>query len=79
MHFGRADVDLAFGVESKMDRPAGRAAIGDFERGDLDDPVPELGVEARGLGIDDDLAHAGGRRECAPPRSARSRRREPGE
>ena len=66
VHFGRANVDLAFGVEAKMDRPAGRAAIGDFESGDLDDPVPELRVEAGGLGIDDDLAHA-----VVPTRDAR--------
>ena len=58
VHFGRAGVDLALGVEAKMDRPPGRAAIGDLERGDLDDPVPELGVEPGGLGVDDDLTHA---------------------
>ena len=60
MHFGRAGVDLALGVDAKMHRAAGRAAVGDLQRGDLDDPVPELGVEPRGLRVDDDLAHAGG-------------------
>ena len=61
VHFGRAGVDLALGVETEMDGAAGRAAVGDLERGELDDPVALLGVEPRGLGVDDDLAHAGWR------------------
>ena len=72
VHFGRAGIDLALGVEAKVERPPGGAAIGDLERGDLDDPVPELGVEPRGLGVDDDLTHVAGQC-CAPFGFARRR------
>ena len=41
-----ADVDLALGVEAEMHGAAGRPAIGDLERGELDDPVALLAGRA---------------------------------
>ncbi len=57
VNLGRAEVDLALGVETKVDGAAGRAPVDDFQAGELDDAVALLGREPRGLGVDDQLTH----------------------
>ena len=59
VHFGRAEVDLALGVEVAVHVAAGRPPVDELERRELDDAVALLRVEAGGLGVEDDLAHAG--------------------
>ena len=54
---GRAGVDLAFRIDVKVQVPAGRPPIDELDGADLDDPMPLLRVEARGLGIEYQLAH----------------------
>ncbi len=61
VHLGRTGVDVALGIEVEVQRAARGAAVHDFDRGDLDDSVALLRIEARGLGVEDDLAHAGSR------------------
>src|SRR6516162_1883620 len=53
----RAVVDLAFRVQITMEGAAARAAVDELDTADLDDAVIELGLEPRGLGVEDDLAH----------------------
>ena len=46
----------ALGVDVALEPPSGRQVIDQLDRGELDQPVLG-GVEAGGLGVDDDLAH----------------------
>ena len=64
MHPGRAQVDVALGIEISVELPLADVAREDLYTADLDDAVAELGVQARGLGIKDYLA----RHSCWIPR-----------
>ena len=59
MHLQRARVDLTVGTKVAVELSPRPAAIDDLDRTDFDDPVPEFRLEARGLGVEDDLAHGG--------------------
>ncbi len=56
VNFVRALVDVAIGIEVVMERAAGRPAVHHFDAADFDDPVTQLGLEAGGFGVEDDLA-----------------------
>src|SRR5258706_9907565 len=53
---GRAQVDVALGVEVSVELPLADVAREDLYTADFDDAVAELGVEAGGFGIKDYLA-----------------------
>ena len=55
--FGRAGVDLPFRIQSEVHGAARRPTVDQLQRGDLDDAVALPRIEARGFGVDDDLAH----------------------
>ena len=57
VHCKRALVDIPLGIEVAMEAPARSAAIDQLDAADLDDAMPELGLESRGLGIQNDLSH----------------------
>jgi hypothetical protein len=57
VHFLRAGVDVALGIQVAMKNPARDAAIHEFDAADLDDAVLQLDFEARGFRIENDLAH----------------------
>ena len=57
VHRERARVDVAVGVQVAVEMPAGELAVDDLDAADLDDAVPVGEFEARGLGVEDDLAH----------------------
>jgi hypothetical protein len=42
-----------------MEGAAGEASIHQFNAGQLDDAVPQRGVETRGFSVENDLAHCG--------------------
>src|SRR5262249_7043327 len=52
-----AVVDVAFGIQITMEGPAARAPVDELDAADLDNAMIELGLEPRGLGVEDDLAH----------------------
>ena len=47
------------GMDVYVEGVAGRNAIDQFDTSDFDDAVPAAGVEARGLGVEHDLAQHG--------------------
>ena len=49
---------VAIGIEVVLERPAARQMVHELEAADLDDAVAGSGIQARGLGIEDDLAHS---------------------
>ena len=57
VHLERAAVDLALRVDVAMEAVLRRPAIDELHAADLDDPVAGGRLEARGFGIQDDLAH----------------------
>ena len=57
VHLQRARVDLAIGAQVAMKEPPGTPPVDQFDAADLDDPMTQFGLEAGGLGIEDDLAH----------------------
>ena len=59
VHRERALVDLALGIEVAVESAPGRTAIHELDAADLDDAVAQLGFEARGFGVEDDLSHGG--------------------
>ena len=58
VHLERAVRHLAFGVEVVVEAIAGRKPVHQLDTADLDQPVALVGVEAGGLGVEHDLAHA---------------------
>src|SRR5262249_54405694 len=48
---------LAIGVEIALEMSPARQMIHQLEAGDLDDPMAGGGIEAGGLGVEDDFAH----------------------
>ena len=60
MDFGRTRVDLALGIEIEVQMAAGRPAVGELNRGDLDDPMALLRVKPGGFGVEDEQTHADG-------------------
>ncbi len=53
----RALVDSALGIHVMVKRAPRHTAVHDLNAADLDDAVIELGFEAGGFGVEDDLAH----------------------
>ena len=60
VHLQRAGIDFAVRAQVAMEHPARAPAIDDLDAADLDDAVPQLGLEAGGFGVEDDLTHGGG-------------------
>ena len=60
VHSHRALVDGALGIQIAMERAAGHSSIHDLDAAYFNDSVTELGFEAGGFGIEDDLAHGPG-------------------
>ena len=50
---GRGCVDLALGIEVECNVPARRSTVDELDAGELDDPMPLLGIEAGRFGVDD--------------------------
>src|SRR3546814_376253 len=48
---------VAFGIEISVEGDAGFAAVDQLDTSDFDLPVPAPGVETRGFGIENNLAH----------------------
>ncbi len=48
---------VALGIEVAVEGLSGREAVEQLDAADLDQPMALIGVEAGGLGIEDDLAH----------------------
>ena len=57
VHLQRAGIDVAIGAQVTMEHPSRPPAPHHFDAADFDDAMPEFGLEAGGLGIEDDLAH----------------------
>jgi hypothetical protein len=57
MNFHCPLVNLTVGIQKTMKLAASRAAINEFDTADLDDAVAVARREARGFGVEDDLAH----------------------
>ena len=57
VHLLRGAVDLAVGTQVAMERAAGLAAIHQLDAADFDDAMSLLRLQARGFGVEDDLAH----------------------
>ena len=57
VHGERAVVDVALGIQVAMKGAPARAAVDELDAADLDDTMIELGLEAGGLGVKDDLSH----------------------
>ena len=57
VHLQRARVDLAVRAQVAVEDAPRAPAIHDLDAADLDDPVAEFGLQARGFGVEDDLAH----------------------
>ena len=57
VHPQRALVAVALGVDVEMQVAAGQFAVQQFHAADFHNPVPGLGVQAGGFGVQDDLAH----------------------
>ena len=77
MHVGRAAVDLTFRVDVEMHAATGQPAVDHFHGGNLDDAVTQLGVEAGGFGVEDQVPHETGirvRARSSPPRRAATSR-----
>jgi len=59
---------VTLGIHVTVEVTAGQAPIDDLDGGDLDDAVTELGIETRGLGVDDQLAHSGNGKQATGDR-----------
>ena len=57
VHGERALVDVALGIQIAMEGAPARAAVDELDAADLDDAMIELGLEAGGFRVEDDLAH----------------------
>jgi len=57
VHLQRPRVDLAVRAEVTMEDAPCPPAVHDLDAADLDDAMPEFGLEARRLGVEDDLTH----------------------
>jgi hypothetical protein len=57
VHFERALVDVALGIEIAVEGPARRPPVHELDAADFDDAVSLFGLEAGGFGVEDDLAH----------------------
>src|SRR5688572_25485523 len=57
VHLARGEVDRALGIQEAVELAPGRPALEELEAGELDDAVPLGGLEARGLGVEDDAPH----------------------
>ena len=53
--FGR---HVALGIDEAVELAARRDAVDELDAADLDQPVAAFGIEAGGLGIENDFAHA---------------------
>src|SRR5579859_1477306 len=53
----RTLINRALGIEVSMEGASGCPPIDQLHATDLDDPVAQLGLEARGFGIEDNLPH----------------------
>ncbi len=49
--------DVALGIDGVVEDAAGGHVIDELDAGDLDQPMPRIGIEAGGLGIENDFAH----------------------
>src|SRR5690606_20650092 len=58
VHLQRADVDVALGVQVPVEIVARELAVDQLHPGYFDDAVPQLRLEAGGLGVEDDLSHS---------------------
>ena len=65
VHLLRAAVDFAVGPQVTMERAAGLAPIDQLDAADFDDAMALLRLEARGFGVEDDLAHDARSDRCA--------------
>jgi len=57
VHGERRGVNVALGIDVTMKSAARRSAVEQFNAADFDDAVTELGLEARRLGVEEDLSH----------------------
>ncbi len=48
---------IALGIEIGVEGDAGFAAVDQLDTSDFDQPVPASGIETRGFGIENNLAH----------------------
>ena len=55
---GPAPFDAALGIDVAVEHTAGRHVVHQLDAGDLDDAMAVVGIEAGGLGVEHDLAHA---------------------
>ena len=58
MHRRRTGIDLAIRLDVLMKVIAREPTVDQLDTADLDDPMPLLGIETRGFGIQDDLTHS---------------------
>ena len=57
MDFERTRLALALGIEIAVEVVAGETSIDELDAANLDDPVAQLSLEARRLGVQDYLSH----------------------
>ncbi len=57
VHLQRAFLARAPRIDVAVKMVAGQPPVDDFDRRDFDHAVAELGIEAGGFGVEDDLAH----------------------
>ena len=60
VHGHGALVDGPLGIQVAVKRAARHTSVDELDAADLNDSVTELGFEAGGFGIEDDLAHGRG-------------------
>ena len=76
MHLEGLGRHVAFRIEIAVERLAGRKAVDQLDAADLDQPMPLIGIEAGGFGVEHDLAHCSvPQAESVPPFRHRSNRR----
>ena len=57
VHFQRAVLDVALGVDVNMVFASAQTSIDEFDRANFDDPVAFFRLQAGGFGVEDDLSH----------------------
>ena len=67
VHGDRFRMDVALGVDVAVELAAGGDAVDDLDAADLDQPVTAQRIEARRLGVENDLAQ-----HRLPPANART-------
>ena len=70
VHLERPVVDLPIRLQVVVEPPFGQAAVHQLDAADLDDPVPQLRLEARRLRVENHLSH--GRRPSMAERASES-------